>query len=123
METNENNTKYAKGTYFFTMIIAGCSALTFLVLLICALVVVPKAVGLMGTAQTTLDNLQTVTENLMELNLSETVQGINDNTTRAMQDVSDSMNRIENIDIESLNSAIKDLGESVENLNRIFSYE
>ena len=105
------------------MIIAGCSALTFLVLLICALVVVPKAVGLMGTAQSTLDNLQTVTEDLMELNLSGPVQGINDNTTRAMQDVSDSMNRIEAIDIETLNSAIKDLGESVENLNRIFSYE
>ena len=120
METNKQDTHYSKGTYYFTMIIAIASALTFFVILICAIVIVPKAVNLIGTAQTTLDNMQTVSENLMDLKLSDSIQNIDDNTSRAMQDVSDSMEKIESLDVESLNQAIRDLSESVENLNSLF---
>ena len=114
--------KYSKGTYYFTMVIAGCSLFRFLVILICALVVVPKAVRLMGTAQTTLDNMQVVSEKLTSLNLSETIQNIDDNTARAMQDVSDSMERVQELDVEALNESIGELKESVENLNRLLKF-
>lgn len=117
---NDNSTKYSKGTYYFTMVIAGCSVLTFLVVLICALAVVPKTVRLIGTAQTTLDNMQEVSEQLTTLKLSETIQSIDDNTARAMQDVSDSMNQIQALDVEALNESITELKESVENLNKLF---
>ena len=120
MEAGIQDTRYSKGTYYFTMIIAIASALTFLVVLICALVIVPKAINLIGTAQATLDNMQTVSENLKELQLSETIQSIDGNTSRAMQDVSDSMEKIESLNIESLNQAIMDLSRSVENLNSLF---
>ena len=120
METDNQDRRYSKGTYYFTMIIAIVSALTFLVILVCAIAIVPKAVSLIGTAQTTLDNMQTVSESLMDLKLSDTIQSIDDNTSRAMQDVSDSMEKIESLDVESLNQAIMDLSESVENLNSLF---
>jgi uncharacterized protein YoxC len=121
METNGNTEKYSKGTYFFTMIIAGCSALTFLVILIVAIVVVPKAVRLMNTAQQTLDNMETVSEQLMGLELAETVKNIDENTARAMQDVSDSMEQIQNLDIDSLNQSIRDLKESTDNFRNLFN--
>ena len=111
---------YAKGTCIFTMIIAGCSVLTFLVILIVALIVVPKAVRLMGTAQTTLDNMEEVSEQLTALKLSETIQSIDENTARAMSDVSDSMEQIQALDVESLNASIEGLQESVDNLNSLF---
>ena len=121
MNDNDNTeNKYTKGTYFFTMIMAGRSALTFLVLLIVAIVVVPKAVRLMNTAQTTLDNMETVSEELMSLELAETVKNIDENTARAMQDVSDSMNQIQNLDIETLNESIKELKESTESFRKLF---
>ncbi len=66
-------------------------ALTFLVLLIVTIAVVPKTVNLMNTAQSTLDNMETVSEELMSLELAETVKNIDENTARTMQDVSDSM--------------------------------
>ena len=119
METTDNS-KYVKWTSIFTMIIAGCSVLTFLVILIVALVVVPKAVRLMGTAQTTLDNMEEVSEQLTALKLSETIQSIDENTARAMQDVSDSMEQIQALDVESLNASIEGLQESVDNLNSLF---
>lgn len=111
---------FGKRTYYLTMIIAGCSLFTFLVLLICALVVVPKAVKLIGTAQTTLENMEEVSEKLTTLKLSETIQSIDDSTARAMQDVSDSMEQIQALDVEALNESIEELKESVENLNRLF---
>ncbi len=119
-EMDNTDNKYTKGTYFFTMIMAGCSALTFLVLLIVAIVVVPKVVRLMNTAQTTLDNMETVSEELMSLELAETVKNIDENTARAMQDVSDSMEQIQNLDIETLNESIKELKESTENFRNLF---
>ena len=120
-ENNEYDSNiYNKHTYYLTMIIAGCSLFTFLVLLICALVVVPKAVKLIGTAQTTLENMEEVSEKLTTLKLSETIQSIDDSTARAMQDVSDSMEQIQALDVEALNESIEELKESVENLNRLF---
>ncbi len=121
METNDNTVKYSKGTYLFTMIIAGCSALTFLVILIVAIVVVPKAVRLMNTAQQTLDNMETVSEELMTLELAQTVKNIDENTARAMQDVSDSMDQIQNLDIDSLNQSIRDLKESTDSFRNLFN--
>ena len=124
MDINEKvadeSDKYGKCTYYLTMIIAGASVFTFLVLLICALVVVPKAVKLIGTAQTTLENMEEVSEKLTTLQLSETIQSIDDNTARAMQDVSDSMEQIQALDVEALNESIEALKESVDNLNKLF---
>ena len=118
MDTKERD--YGKLTCYFTMIIAGCSVLTFLVILIVALAVVPKTVRLIGTAQGTLDNMQEVSEQLTALKLSETIQSIDDNTARAMTDVSDSMEQIQALDIEALNESIEGLQESVDNLNSLF---
>lgn len=124
MDINEKKSvgyeNFSKCTYYLTIIIAGCSLFTFLVLLICSLVVVPKAVKLIGTAQTTLENMEEVSEKLTTLKLSETIQSIDDSTARAMQDVSDSMEQIQALDVDALNESIEELKESVENLNKLF---
>ena len=118
---NEKQVNYSKGTFYFTMVIAGCSVMMFLVVLICAIIVVPKAVRLMGTAQSTLDNMQEVSEQLTTLKLSETIQSIDESTANAMSDVSEAMNQINSLDVDSLNESIRDLKESVENFNKLFS--
>ena len=47
-------------------------------------------------------------------------KSIDDNTARAMQDVSDSMEQIQALDVETLNQSILELKESVESLNSLF---
>ena len=64
--------------------------------------------------------MEEVSEKLTTLKLSETIQSIDDSTARAMQDVSDSMEQIQDLDVEALNESIEELKESVENLNRLF---
>ena len=65
--------------------------------------------------------MQEVSEQLTTLKLSETIQSIDENTAQAMSDVSEAMDQINSLDVESLNASIKDLQESVENLNNLFS--
>lgn len=111
---------YSKYTCFFTLITACSSTLAFLVILVCAIIFVPKAVKLMGTAQSTLENLREVSEELSSMNISVTIQDLENNTAAAMQDVSESMEHIQTLDIDSLNQSIAELKESVEKLNYMF---
>lgn len=113
--------KYAKRGYYLKMIIAVSSVLSFMVLLTGAIVLVPKAVRLMNTAQRTLDNIEDVSENLKALELAETLKSIDDSTAQAMGDVSEAMNRIDELDIASLNESIKELKESTEKFSSLLS--
>lgn len=107
---------------FFLGITAVCSVFSFILLLIIACILVPKALNLMSTAQTTLNNLETVSEDLMSLQLAETVKSIDDNVSQAMEDVSTSMEQIQSLDIETLNQSIQDLKEATESFKKLFSW-
>ena len=109
-----------KRDFLLKLIIAICSVLSFLVILIVAVVIVPKAVRLMNTAQRTLDNIESVSEDLKALELAEAVKSIEDNTAQAMSDVSGAMDQVEKLDVETLNQSIQELKESTEKFSRIF---
>lgn len=115
------NNKYEKAGYYLKLIIAACSVMTFLTLFISVLIVVPKAVNLINAAQRTLDNIEDVSENLKALELAETIKSIDDSTAQAMGDVSEAMNRIDELDIASLNESIKELKESTEKFSSLLS--
>ncbi len=115
------NNKYEKAGYYLKLIIAACSVMTFLTLFISVLIVVPMAVNLINTAQRTLDNIEDVSENLKALELAETIKSIEDSTAQAMGDVSEAMNRIDELDIASLNESIKELKESTEKFSSLLS--
>ena len=83
------------------------------------IVVVPKAVNLMNTAQRTLDNIETVSEELKALELAEAVKNIEENTAQAMTDVSEAMKKINDLDMASLNDSIRDLKESTEQFSNL----
>ena len=116
METEIN---YSKRIYYFTLTIAVCSILTFFTLFIVAIIVVPKAVRLINGAQRTVENLEVVSEELRDLQISETISNIDDNTARAMQDVSESMEQLNELDMDALNQSIRDLSESVEEFKQL----
>ena len=116
MEENTNTKRD-----YLKLIIAVCSVLIFLTLFVSALVLVPKAVTLMNTAQRTLDNMETVSEDLKALELAEAVKSIEDNTAQAMADVSGAMDQINSLDVDTLNQSIQELKESTEKFTNLFS--
>jgi predicted PurR-regulated permease PerM len=114
MEKNE------KRDFILKLIIAISSALTFIVILTAVIVLVPKAVKLMNTAQRTIDNMETVSEELKALELAEAIKTIEDNTSQAMSDVSNAMEQVEKLDVETLNQSIQELKESTEKFSNLF---
>ena len=111
-------------TFYFTMITAICSAVTMLVLFTVALIVVPKAVKLMGTAQVAVENIEKVSndlsEKVMALELADAIKNIEDSTTQAMSDISDSMEKIESLDVDTLNESIQDLKKTTDAFKKLF---
>ena len=102
-----------KRDFVLKLIIAISSVLTFTVILVAGIILVPKAVKLMNTAQRTIDNMETVSEELKALELAEAIKNIEDDTAQAMSDVSSAMDQIEKLDFETLNQSIVELSESV----------
>ena len=115
-----NLPKYEKAGFILRVIVAVCSLLTFLTILIVAIVIVPKAFNLISTAQRTLDNMETVSEDLKALELAEAIKNIEDDTAQAMSDVSSAMDQIEKLDIDSLNQSIQELKDSTEKFSSLF---
>ena len=115
-----NLPKYEKTGFILRLIVAVCSFLSLLTILIVAIVVVPKAVNLISTAQRTLDNLETVSEDLKALELAEAIKNIEDDTAQAMSDVSNAMDQIEKLDVDSLNQSIQELKDSTEKFSSLF---
>ena len=106
------------------MCTAVCSAAMFLILLIVAVAVVPKALKLMGTAQVAVENIEKVSndlsEKVMALELADAIKNIEDSTTQAMSDVSDSMEKIESLDVDTLNESIQDLKKTTDAFKKLF---
>ena len=122
-EANDDNNfakYYEKIDFLCKVVVATFSVLIFIMLLIVTVVIVPKAVRLMNTAQRTLDNIESVSEDLKTLELAEAVKSIEDNTAQAMSDVSGAMDQVEKLDVETLNQSIQELKESTEKFSRIF---
>ena len=102
------------------LIIAISSVLTFLVILITVVILVPKAVRLMDATQRTIDNMETVSEELKALELAEAIKAIEDDTAQAMSDVSGAMEQIEKLDVQTLNESIQELKDSTEKFSNLF---
>lgn len=107
---------------FYTRILAGAAGGMFLILLIAALLVVPKAVsaltqaeavmadaqGLLETADTAITNISAMSDEVTQVSKS-----LNGFVTDNAQTLTDAAKDISNIDFEGLNGAIRDLQDAV----------
>ena len=109
-----------KRDFILKLIIAISSVLTFIVILTAVIILVPKAVRLMNAAQRTIDNMETVSEELKALELAEAIKTIENDTAQAMADVSGTMEQVEKLDVETLNQSIQELKESTEKFSNLF---
>ena len=109
-----------KRDFILKLIIAISSVLTCIIIFTAVIILVPKAVRLMNSAQRTIDNMETVSEELKALELAEAIKTIEDDTAQAMSDVSGAMEQIEKLDVATLNESIQELKESTEKFSNLF---
>ncbi len=108
METNKSLTTCLR------VIIASSLVLIAIMLLIIMATVVPRTIHLLDTAQHVLENMEEVSEDLKGLKLAETIQSIDDNTAKAMEDVSAAAGQLNELDMDALNQSIQKLRDSTE---------
>ena len=81
---------------------------------------VPKINTIYDSTMVSLKNLEQLTTELNEADLGGTVENLNNLTIQATSDLSSSMERLNSVDLETLNEAIVNLNATVEPLARFF---
>ena len=75
-----------------------------------------------GQAETIMDNLETVTQALADAKLGSMVENVNALTKESQNVVSEAMEKLDTIDIETLNKAIQDLSDIVAPLAKVSKF-
>ena len=72
-----------------------------------------------GQAETIMDNMEVVTQTLADADLGTMVENVNVLAAESQSVVSDAMEKLDTIDIDTLNKAIQDLSDVVEPLAKV----
>ena len=97
---------------FFCIVAAVCCML----LMLNVRSVMPQVTALAEQADQVLANLEAVTEELTKLDLASVLDNINSLVTTSQTGVEEAMDQILQIDVKTLNQAIKDLSDIVKPL-------
>ena len=128
-EQLEELIKNSKKQLFYTRVRTLASLVIAGILVVCLIVIVPvvlktvaQANGIMSQASETIALADTALESITEMSDSITEMGENMDTfiTDNAESVAAVMEKIEAVDFEGLNSAIKDLGAVIEPLAKFF---
>lgn len=123
-ESNRKQVAYARLQFIFSLIAVLCCA----VLMITVMQYGPQikqmlaeVQGLATQAQVVLGNLESVTNELAQVDLAGMVNNVDSLVTVSQTGVETTLEKINAIDFEALNSAIGDLAEVVEPLAKFFN--
>ena len=112
--------KYQKLSFLMSMLSALFTGGMLIVVVGFVMFAVPKINTIYDSTMVSLKNLEQLTAELNEADLGGTVENINNLTIQATGDLSASMERLNSVDLETLNEAIDNLNATVEPLAKFF---
>ena len=123
-QTNKKQVFYARLQFLFTVVAALCCV----VLLLSGMSVLPKLQETAVQAEAVLTNLETVTTELANVDLNSMVQNVDALVTDvdglvgpSQVGVEQAMEKLNAIDFDALNEAIKDLSDVIDPIARFFN--
>lgn len=114
---NHQQAKYAKLQCLFTLVAAVCCVSLFVLVY----VKLPAMQEVVVTMETVLENLETVTNQIAEVDFGAMVKNVDDLVVTSQAGVEQAMDQISAIDFKTLNQAIKDLSDVVAPLAKFFN--
>lgn len=123
---NEAQTRYAKRQYRMSCIRTASSVLMLVLVVVLAAVFVPQLQQTLAQVDTVLENLESATADLSVLvpQLSQSVPALIENldalVETSSEEITTALQKISSLDVDSLNTAIRDLQSIVEPLARLF---
>lgn len=118
--SNEAQAKYAKRQYFMSQITAAASIVILGIVLYVSASLLPKANATFSNMELIMTDLKTVTSELAGSDLDEMLVNINHLVTTSEESIQDAMLKIDAIDIDTLNQAIRNLSDVIEPLAKFF---
>ena len=116
-QSNRQQAKYARWQCIFSVAAAVCCVGLFVLVYH----LMPEVRSLSNQMETVLTNLELVTDQLAGMDLGSMVRNVDDLVVTTQEGVEQTMNRLNSIDFETLNQAIKNLSDVVEPLAKFFN--
>lgn len=112
----EDNQNYAKKQYQMAKISAVCSVCMLVIVVFCAITIIPKFLRTLQEMNTALEEMEVVVGNLEEVSgelaqadISGMLDNVNGLVDSSQEGVAEAMEKVSALDIETMNEAIRDL--------------
>ena len=119
-ETERSQLKFQKLAFIMSMLSAIFTGIILIIVIFLVCYVIPKVNTIYDSTMISLNNLEHLTTELKDADLGGTVQNINNLTIQATGDLSDTMSRLNSVDLEKLNQAIDNLNKTIEPMAKFF---
>ena len=116
-QSNRQQAKYARWQCIFSVAAAVCCVGLFVLVYH----LMPEVRSLTNQMETVLTNLELVTDQLAGMDLGSMVRNVDDLVVTTQEGVEQTMKRLNSIDFETLNQAIKNLSDVVQPLAKFFN--
>lgn len=120
-QSNAGQEKYARRQYRMSQITAIASVLVLVVVCAVCLFLVPKVIDTYQNMQVILEDVKVITGDLAEVDIDQMVGDVDKLVVTSEKNINSAMEKIEEIDIEGLNQAIRNLSDAVEPLANLFN--
>lgn len=111
--SNEGQVKYARKQYFMSQITAAASIVILGIVLYVAATLLPRANTTFDNLELVMGNLDTITSELAETDINGMINNVNQLVTSSQQDVENALSKVNSIDFDALNKAIRDLSDVI----------
>jgi type II secretory pathway component PulF len=115
-ENSRRSATMSKLQLVFTVIAALCC----LAAVVMILTVLPRVNGIITQMEHTLTNLEQISEELNALDMEGMISNVDTLVTSGQESLKQTMEKLDTIDLETMNQAIKDLAKIIEPLARLF---
>ena len=115
-ESNRKQARYALLQCIMTAVMALCCIALFVLVY----TLMPQLQALTAQTESVLGNLETVTDQLAGMDLGSMVKNVDELVSTSQSGVEEAVEKLNALDFEALNKAIRDLSSVVEPLARFF---
>lgn len=119
--SNAGQEKYARKQYHMSRITAAVSVIILAVVLYTASVFIPKVNVTYQNMELIMEDLQVITSELAEADINQMISDVDELAVRSQENIGSAMEKINAIDIDGLNQAIRNLSDAVEPFAKFFN--
>lgn len=119
IETEEERKRYARKQFYMLAVMAVCTVAVFFLVFLAYVSLVPKLKTSAEEIETATKELRVISRQLSEADLAGLVKHVDQMAVTSEEGVKEALEKIESIDIDELNHAIKSLSDVVSPLAKL----